>query len=107
VLLERPHPITVPGFLVIIGADSNSHSELWGCSENNGRGTAFEEFICSEDLNVCNTGCKLTFKTFKASSIIDVTLVHFSRYDMIKEWQVSDDNFCSDHKCIQFQMDIK
>jgi hypothetical protein len=87
-------------FPVIIGAYSNSHSELWGCSKNNVRGTAFEEFICSEDLSICNISSKPTFKTCRASSIIDVTLVHLSLYDLIKEWNVSNDDFCSDHKCI-------
>jgi len=62
---------------VLMGADTNAHSSLWGCELDNARGETFENFIRDRDLSICNVGAKPTFQTVRAKSIIDVTLVHF------------------------------
>jgi hypothetical protein len=66
---------------VLIGADMNVHSSLWGCQYNNCSGDTFEETSCQYSLTICNVGATLTFVTTRASSIIDVTLVHFTICD--------------------------
>jgi hypothetical protein len=65
---------------VLISADTNAHSSLWGCQYNNRRGDIFEETV-SILLDICNVGATPTFVTSRASSIIDVTLAHFTIFD--------------------------
>ena len=90
----------------IIGADSNSHSVLWGSEINNQRGDEYEAFMAANDLSVLNVGVIPTFKTIRAESIIDITLVHYSLYEYIDNWKVSEDDYLSDHRCISFQLNI-
>jgi Reverse transcriptase (RNA-dependent DNA polymerase)/Endonuclease-reverse transcriptase len=91
----------------IIGADTNAHSVLWGCSLNNPRGDDYEAFAAANDLAILNVGNVPTFKTARAESIIDVTLVHYTLYDYMDGWHVSMDDYKSDHRCISFQLNIK
>ena len=60
---------------IIIGTDSNAHSELWMSESANSRGELFEDFITSNDLFVCNTGNKFKYNCATGKSIIDVTIV--------------------------------
>jgi hypothetical protein len=53
---------------VLIGADMNGHSSLWGCQYNNHRGDAFEETVCQYSLAICNVGAAPAFVTTWASS---------------------------------------
>ena len=41
---------------LLIGADSNAHSPLWGCSNSNARGEELEELILTNHLAVMNVG---------------------------------------------------
>jgi hypothetical protein len=90
---------------VLIGADMNVHSSLWGCQYNNSRGDVFDKTACQYSLTICNVWASPTFITTRESSIIDMTLVHFIIFDHIKEWTVLKETFHSDHRCIQFVMD--
>jgi Reverse transcriptase (RNA-dependent DNA polymerase)/Endonuclease-reverse transcriptase len=90
----------------IIGADTNAHSVLWGCQINNTRGDDYEVFMANNDLSVLNEGNTPTFKTVRAQSIIDVSLVHYSLYELIHEWHVSMDDYKSDHRCLSFQLTL-
>ena len=90
----------------IIGADTNAHSVLWGCQINNTRGDDYETFMASNDLSVLNVGTIPTFKTVRAESIIDISLAHYSLHDHIDNWNVSLDDYKSDHRCISFQLNI-
>jgi hypothetical protein len=87
---------------VLIGADTNVHSSLWGCQYNNRREDMFEETACQYSLTICNVGATPTFATTRASSIIDVTMIHSTICDQIKEWTVLKETFHFDHCCIQF-----
>ena len=41
---------------IIIGADSNAHSQIWMSKSANLRGEVFEDFITLNNLFVCNIG---------------------------------------------------
>ena len=60
---------------IIIGTDSNAHSQLWMSESANSRGEVFEDFITLNDLFVCNIGNKYTYDCATGQSIIDVTIV--------------------------------
>ncbi len=61
---------------LIMGADSNTHSMLWGCEETNKRGKELKELILRFNLNVANSGGEYTFYTSRANCIIDIRLVN-------------------------------
>ena len=44
------------GAELFIQCDSNAHSELWGCAENNTRGNELETFLYQNDLVVQTWG---------------------------------------------------
>jgi len=90
---------------LVIGCDSNSHSSLWGCQEENRRGRDLEEFIEYNDLTVMNMGSRKTFEAPTGSSIIDITVTNrwFNQIQEISDWHVKEDNSFSDHKYISFK----
>ena len=92
---------------IIIGADSNAHSQLWMSKTANQRGEIFEDFISMNGLFVCNTGNKFTYDCATGKSIIDITLVSSTLVDRVKNWVVQDVNYFSDHKLISFSFDFK
>ena len=59
---------------VIIGKDSNAHSSLFCQAELDERGDRLEDFIFEHDLDIVNVGSVATFQTFRAQSVIEVTL---------------------------------
>ena len=61
------------GYSILLTADTNSHSKIWG-NETNTRGTKWEELIEIEHLLVHNQGRIPTFESKNGKSIIDVTL---------------------------------
>ena len=89
---------------LIIGTDSNSHSQLWFSNSTNPRGEVFEEFICQNNLLLCNVGNKPTYDCSIGRSIIDITLVTSQISDRIQSWTVQDENYGSDHKLITFTL---
>ena len=89
---------------IIIGTDSNAHSELWMSESANLRGKVFEDFITSNDLFVCNTGNKYTYDCATSQSIIDVTIVSTPTVDRIQNWKVHDEDYLSDHRSITFDL---
>jgi hypothetical protein len=62
---------------MLIGTDSNAHSELWGCKDCDERGKLVEHFIFQHDLELMNEGSVPTFhNTSDHKSMIDLTLVN-------------------------------
>ena len=68
---------------IIIGSDSNAHSELWMSESSNLRGEIFEDFIAQNNLLVCNRGNKFTYDCAIGKSIIDITLVNIPIMDTL------------------------
>ena len=90
-------------FKIIICADSNSWSRLWGSSYTNPRGEVVEEGIARHGLHVCNRGNDLTFASHVGESIIDITLT--TDPSLISAWKVlSYEPSFSDHNIISFEI---
>ena len=91
------------GYALLIGADSNCHSTIFG-HETNKRGEILEEFITTHRLAVENQGRKYTYNCSTGRSIIDITLT--TRLSVtINNWRVADTeiNF-SDHNSIYYEL---
>ena len=72
---------------LVLGADSNAWSTLWG-DRSNARGRELEETIVSNGLSIENKRQSIpTFEGGMGSSFIDLTLTH-DMHDKIKNWSV-------------------
>ena len=103
-LMKRCENRRIP---LVIGMDSNSHSSLWGCTEDNVRGDALEELFAEHFMTVCNTGNVPTFKTSRAQSIIDLTIMnsYASIALNVEEWRVDTEEYSSsDHRYIHYNL---
>ena len=89
---------------IIVGADTNAHSTLWGYDRSTARGDLLEEFIFQYDLTCLNNGNTPTFKTCRAESIIDITLVTANLLSSVTEWKVDTTNHFSDHRRLMFKI---
>lgn len=89
---------------VIIMADFNAKSYIWGSDREDRRGEMLCEFIWSMSLAVANVGDKPTFTRNEQHSIIDVTLTTDETINNIQEWRVSERETLSDHNIIIFEM---
>ena len=95
------------GYILVTGSDTNAHSTLWNCIQDNTRGRKLEDFMIQADLIPVNTGNKKTFHGGMGSSIIDVTMVTTRFADRVKNWQVSNRNMLSDHSLIEFDIELE
>ena len=91
---------------IIIGSDSNAHSQLWMSESNYDRGDIFEDFLTLNNLLVSNVGNKYTYDCATGKSIIDITIVSMYLFDRIKDWVVHDEDYFSDHKLITFHIEF-
>ena len=91
---------------ILIGMDSNSHSTLWGCEENNKRGEILEEWILQQDLIIANRGNEKTFVSSRGSSIIDITLTTNSIASVVKGWEVNKEYQFSDHRRLEYSIEF-
>lgn len=102
-LIEACQRDSIP---LIVAMDSNAHSPLWGSAERNGRGENLEDILLSRNLTVMNHGCVPTFKTVRAESVIDVTVMnaHAMNNLNLTEWRVCTEESFSDHRYIKFNL---
>ena len=89
---------------IIIGTDSNRHSQLWSSKSTNKRGEDFENLIAQYGLTVVNRGNAYTYECPTGKSIIDITLATVQISENIKNWKVKQDDFLSDHKMIFYEI---
>ena len=91
---------------IIIGADTNCHSNLFG-EDTNKRGRDFEEFVIENTLAIENVGTIPTFETIRAgknmATCIDVTLTR-DMDDKSANWWVDQTYNGSDHNTITFEI---
>ena len=96
--------VNTKGCKVVLGLDSNAHSELYG-QETDGRGEILENFILQHNLEIENRGNIPTFSTLRgetlATSFIDITL---SRNTDIVDWHVDESFNNSDHNTLYFEI---
>ena len=90
------------GYSILLTADTNSHSKLWG-NETNTRGKKWEELIETEHLLVHNIGRIPTFESKNGKSIIDVTLSHRLPYTL-DNWRVLRNYNGTDHNTIHYSL---
>jgi hypothetical protein len=62
------------------------------------------DFIMANDLNIMNKGNRPTFVTSNRQEVIDITIATFYAGNFIKDWQVTEEASCSDHRCIRFNI---
>ena len=62
---------------LVVGADANAHSFLWGENHTDTRGGNFENFLFNSQLNILNNGNAATHTHSKgSSSIIDISFAN-------------------------------
>ena len=89
-------------YALINGADCNSHSKIWGCKNENQRGTILADYILSKNLHVINVGNKPTFENAIRKEILDITICNELALNIVEDWKVSGKVTFSDHKLIEF-----
>ena len=87
---------------ILIAADTNCHSSLFGPSTNK-RGEQLELFIARYKLHIENNSHIPTYESRGAATCIDITLT--ARMGVsVQNWEVSRDFNGSDHNSIEFDL---
>jgi len=94
------------GVELLICADTNAHSPLWGSRDANRRGEIVEEFVSRHGLNIANKGSHFTFFNRRSATIINVTMCTSNLADRVEDWMVSSGVIGSDHLMCQFLITI-
>lgn len=90
---------------VVIAADVNGKSTLWGSTKTNARGRKLEEFVARHGLVVLNeAGSMPTYSSSSGESFIDVTFATPDMSDKVRGWKVQRDLTSSDHRVIRFSL---
>ena len=91
---------------LLIMADTNCHSTLWGCTDSNGRGEMFETLLAPTNLSILNVGSNPTFFNHRCETIIDATLASPEMANRVQDWHVDTSFTGSDHYLINFNITI-
>jgi hypothetical protein len=84
--------------------DSNSRSTTWYDVLTNSKGKVLEVFFASNQLHIINEDSTKTFHSSRGSSNIGLTIVNNQMLAAIKDWEISEEKSCSDHKIIKFNL---
>jgi hypothetical protein len=90
------------GTHLIIGCDANSHHTSWGSTNINNTGKSLFNHIMANGLDIMNKGNTPTFVTCNRQEVIDITIATIYAGNFIKNWHVSEEVSCSDHRYIRF-----
>ena len=90
------------GTHLIIGCDANAHHTSWGSTDINNRGESLFNYIMANGLDIMNKGNRPTFVTTNRQEVIDITIANLHAGNFIKDWHVSEEVNCSDHRYIRF-----
>lgn len=85
----------------IIAVDSNARSTTWHDVLTNARGRNVEECLASKHLHVLNEDSERT--TFMSSNV-DLTIVNNQLLSAVNEWEISEQESCSDHSILKYIM---
>jgi hypothetical protein len=86
---------------IIFAMDSNARSTTWHDIQTNKRGKAMEEFLISRQLHIANEEShNTTFQTCRGASNIDLTVIDNTALKILQEWNIHDQESCSDHNII-------
>jgi hypothetical protein len=93
------------GAKILIGMDSNSRSTTWHDVRTNTRGKLLEEFLSNSQLHIINEGSmRTTFQSSKGASNIDLTIANNQMLAAVQDWEISEEESCSDHNIINFSL---
>ena len=92
------------GWGLVIGADANSHNEVWGSSDTNNRGDELLNYLSTTQMHICNQGNTPTFSNRIREEVIDITIASNNLIENITNWRVSNKETFSDHSRIEFQL---
>ena len=90
---------------IVIGMDSNAHSQMYGPTTN-ARGLELEGLIFQHDLTIENIGQEPTFSNANGQSCIDVTLTRDLPVGGIDNWRVRLQYNGSDHRTIRYSIQL-
>jgi len=90
------------GTHLIVGCDANLHHTSWGSTNINNRGESLFNYIMANGLDIMNRGNKPTFVTSNRQEVIDITIATVYAGNCIKDWHVTEEVSCLDHRCIHF-----
>jgi hypothetical protein len=90
------------GTYLIIGCDANSHHTSWGCTNIYNRGESLFNYIMANGLDIMNRDTRPTFVTSNRQEVIDITIATLHTGNFIKDWHVTEEVNCSDHRYIRF-----
>jgi len=90
------------GTHLIVGCDANSHHTSWGSTDINNRGESLFNCIMANGLDIMNRGNKPTFLASNRQEVVDITIATVYAGNFIKDWHVTEELSCSDHRYIRF-----
>jgi hypothetical protein len=95
------------GAKIIIAMDSNSQSTTWHDVLTNSRSKLLGEFIVNNQLHIINEdNARTTFQSSTGSSNIDLTIANNQMLAAIKDWEISEEERCSDHNIIKLNLNF-
>jgi hypothetical protein len=90
------------GTHLIVGCDANSHHTSWGSTNINNRSKSLFNYIMANGLDIVNRGTKPTYVTSNRQEVIDITIATVYVGNCIKDWHVTEEVSCSDHRYKRF-----
>lgn len=85
---------------LVIAGDFNAKDPMWGGTSSNPRGRLVLEFLNQGDLDLANDGRVPTVCRFQGMSFVDLTMMNSKASRILKSWEVSAEDFLSDHSLI-------
>ena len=93
---------------LILAIDSNARNKLWHDINTNQRGKTLEDFLITSDLHLMNEATSIpTFENIRGRSWIDLTLCNNILAQSTRRWTCGEEERCSDHKLICFDIVTK
>ena len=93
------------GARMLIATDSNSRSKTWHDKITNPRGKKLEEYLASRHLHIINEESETyTFHNSRGSSNIDLTITNDNLITDMHEWEISEEESCSDHNFLKYKI---
>jgi len=93
------------GARILIATDSNSRSKTWHDKITNPRGKKLQEYLASRHLHIVNEeNDRNTFHNRRGSSNIDLTITNDNLIEDVHEWEISEEESCSDHIFLKYKI---
>jgi len=69
------------------------------------RGESFHDFIMETGLTILNRGSEHTFMDCRRQEVIDITVCSEGGVDVVRDWRISNEPSCSDHRQMRFNFE--